>query len=61
MEALSDEHLGECYKSMDDKIQSLVRRYTWDFVPMKSVADNNVLPGTWYFECKQDLVGLSVN
>ena len=46
---------------MDDKIQSLVRRYTWDFVPMKSVADNNVIPGTWYFECKQDLVGLSVN
>ena len=38
---------------MDDEIQSLMRRYTWDIVSRKSVADHNVLPGTWSFKCKR--------
>ena len=38
---------------MDDEIQSLMRRKTWDIVSRKSVADHNVLPGTWSFKCKR--------
>ena len=37
---------------MDDEIQSLMRRDTWEIVSRKSVADHNVLPGTWSFKCK---------
>ena len=29
MEALSGEHADECYKAVDDKIQSLMIRYIW--------------------------------
>ena len=35
---------------MDDNIQSLLRRYTWDIFLRKSVYDNNVLPDPWYFK-----------
>ena len=38
---------------MDDEIQSLMRRDTWDIVSRKSGADHNVLPGRWYFKCKR--------
>ena len=38
---------------MDDEIQSLVIRDTWEIVSRKSVADKNVLPGTWSFKCKR--------
>ena len=38
---------------MYDEIQSLMRRDTWEIVSRKSVADNNVLPGTWYFKYKR--------
>ena len=37
---------------MNDGIQSLMRRYTWDNVSSKSVAYHNVLPGMWSFKCK---------
>ena len=53
MEALSCETSEEYFKGMDDKIQSLMRRETWEIVLRKSVADHNVLPGTWYFKCKR--------
>ena len=50
MEALSGENSEEYFKAMDDKIQSLTRRETWEIVLRKSVADHNVLPGTWSFK-----------
>ena len=53
MEALSGENSEEYFKAMDDEIQSLTRRETWVIVLRKSVADQNVLPGTWYFKCKR--------
>ena len=46
MEALSGENPEEYFKAMDDEIQSLMRRDTWEIVSSKSVADHNVLPGT---------------
>ena len=30
-----------------------MRRGTWEIVSRKSVADHNVLPGTWSFKCKR--------
>ena len=47
MEELSGKNLEEYFKSMDDEIQSLMRRNTWEIVLRKSVDDHNVLPGTW--------------
>ena len=52
-EALSGENLEEYFKAMDDEIQSLMRRYTWEIVSRKSVDDRNVLSGTWSFKCKR--------
>ena len=46
MEALSGENSEEYFKAMDDEIQSLTIRDTWEIVLRKSVADHNVLPGT---------------
>ena len=45
MEALSGENLEEYFKTMDDEIQNLMRRDTWEIVSRKSVADHNMLPG----------------
>ena len=53
MEALSGENLEEYFMAMDDEIQSIMRRDTWEIVLRKSVADHNVLPGTWSFKCKR--------
>ena len=53
MEALSSGHGYEYYKVMDDEIQSLVKRNTWDIVSIKSVADYNVLPRTSSFKCME--------
>ena len=53
MEALSGKNLEEYFKAVDDKIKSLMRRDTWEIVLRKSVADHNVLPGTWSFKCKR--------
>ena len=53
MEALSGKNSEEYFKSMDDEIQSLMRRDAWEIVSRKSVADHNVLPGTWSFNCKR--------
>ena len=47
MVALSGENLEEYFKVMDDVIQSLMRRVTWDIVSRKSVVDQDVLPGTF--------------
>ena len=57
MEALSVGNANEYYKAMDEKNQSLMIRDTWEIVLRKSVADKNVLPGTWYlkFKSKPDL------
>ena len=52
MESLSGENSEEYFKAMDDEIQSLTRRDTWEIVLRESVADHNVLPGTWSFKCK---------
>ena len=41
---------GEYFKAMDDEIQNLIRRDTWEIVSRNSVADHNVLPGTWSFK-----------
>ena len=38
---------------MDDEIQSITRRETWEMVLRKSVADHNVLPGTWSVKCNR--------
>ena len=53
MEALSGENQEEYFKSMDDEIQSLMGRDTWETVSRKSVSDHNLLPGTWSFKCKR--------
>ena len=53
MEALSGKNSEEYFKEMDDEIQSLTRRDTWDIVLRNSVADHNVIPGTWSFKCKR--------
>ena len=44
MEALSGENSEEYFKAMDNEIQSLTRRDTWEIVLRKSVADQNMLP-----------------
>ena len=61
MEKLSGKNLDEYFKAMYNEIQSLMRRDTWEIVSRKSVADYNVLPGTWYFKCKRKPVWKSVN
>ena len=53
MAALSGENLEEYFKAMDDEIQSLMRRDTWEIVSRKSVADHNMLPGTWSPKCNR--------
>ena len=53
MEALSGENAEEYFKVMDDEIQSLMRRDTWDIVSRKSVANHNMIPVTWYFNFKR--------
>ena len=52
MEALSGKHTDEYYKATYDEINILTRRDTWDIVSRKSISDQNVLPGTWYFKYK---------
>ena len=44
MEALSGKNSEEYFKAMNDEIQSLTGRDTWEIVLRKSVADHNVLP-----------------
>ena len=53
MEALSGENLEEYFKAIDDEIQSLTRRDTWEIVLRKSIDDHNVISGTWSFKCKR--------
>ena len=53
MEALSGENKDGYFKSMDDEIQSLMGRDTWEIVLMNSIADQNMLPRTWSFKCKR--------
>ena len=53
MEVISGENSEEYFKAMDDEIQNIMRRDTWDIVSRKSVADNNMLPGTWSLKCKR--------
>ena len=38
---------------MDDEIQRLTIRETWEVVTSKSVAYHNVHPETWSFKCKR--------
>ena len=53
MEALSGENLEEYFKAIDDEIQSLMIRDVWEIVSRKSVADYNMIPGTWSLKCKR--------
>ena len=46
MEALSGENSEEYFKAIDDEIQSLMRRDTWEIVSRTSVDDHNIIPGT---------------
>ena len=46
MEALSGEHADKYYKAVNDEIQSLMIRYTYEIVSRKSVSDHNMLPVT---------------
>ena len=39
---------------MDDDVQSLMGRDTFDIVSRNSVAYHSVLPGTWSFKCKRN-------
>ena len=48
----SNEKTDEYFKAMDDEIQSLMRRDTWEIVSKKSVSDHSMLPGTWSLKCK---------
>ena len=54
MEALSGENSEEYFKAMNDEIQGLMRRDTWEILSRKSVAYQNVLPITWSFKCKRE-------
>ena len=49
----SNENTDEYFKAMDDEIQSLMRRDTWEIVSKKSVADHNMLPESWSLKCKR--------
>ena len=49
----SNENTNEYFKAMDDEIQSLMRRDTWEIVSRKSVADHNIIQGTWSLKCKR--------
>ena len=53
MVALSGENAEEYFKTMDNEIQILMRRDTWDIFLRESISDHNVLPGTWSFKCKR--------
>ena len=46
---------------MDDLINILMRRDTWEIIPRKSVADHNFLPGTWELNYMKKMIGISVN
>ena len=49
----SNENMDECFKAMDDEIQNLMRRDTWEIVSSKSIADHNMISGTWSLKCKR--------
>ena len=49
----SNENTDEYFRAMDDEIQSLMIRYTWEIVSRKSVADHNMIPGTWSLKFKK--------
>ena len=51
MEALLGENAEKYFKAINDEIQNLMRRDTWEIYLRKSIADHNVLPGTWSLKC----------
>ena len=57
MEALSGDITETYFMAMNNEIQSLIIRETWDIVSRKSVADHNALPGTWSFKFKRKTDG----
>ena len=61
MEVLSGKNLEEYFKAVDDEIQSIMIRDTWGIVSRKSVADHNVLPGTWSSSARGNLIRQSGN
>ena len=50
MEALSGEHAEEYYKAMNEEIKSLIIRDTWEAVPIKYMADHQVITETSSFK-----------
>ena len=48
-----NENMDEYFKAIDDEIKGLMRRDTWEIVSRNSVADHNMLPGTWSLKCKR--------
>ena len=61
METLSGENMDEYLNAMDDEIQSLMRRDTWEIVLRNSISDQNVLPGTCSSSARGNLVGQTRN
>ena len=69
MEVLSVEHSQYYYKSMGDKITSLIIRdtlkvdpsnsvtghiiFSWDLFSWIYIADYSIFPGSWYFNCER--------
>ena len=56
METLSGENTDKDFKAMDDENKTLMRRDTWEIFLRESVADQNVLPGTWYLSARGNLI-----
>ena len=50
----SNGNTDEYFNAMDVEIQSLMRKDTWEIVSRKSVADHNMIPGTWSLKCKRE-------
>ena len=61
METLSGENTYEYFKVMDDEIQSLMKRETWEVVLRKSISDHNVHPVTCSSSSIGNLIEKSVN
>ena len=59
METLSGENTDEYFNMMDEKIQNLMRRDTWEIVSRKSIDDQNVLRVTWLSSARRNLIGKS--
>ena len=56
METFSGENTDEYFKAMDDKIQGLMKRETWEIVLRISISDHDVLPVRWSSSARGNLI-----